>query len=170
MFLVTASVWPAFIFKVLSFVMGNNVIKVFVSFVSTFGLFLYFKIGLIKEFRTIFNHDYAFELTGAWAVALLIFLIVIHKLKKNRTYPKLIIRKFFHFLILGIILSGMISEVFLKKVLSIVFFCFVNMEFIRCTLRKSIPLVNMVHDYMKNYTDVRDSDDLIATHIYLLFG
>jgi len=63
---------------------------------------------------TIFDHEYALQLTVAWAIALVAALLVIHNLRKNRTYPKLIIRKLFHFLILGIILSGMISEEFLK--------------------------------------------------------
>ena len=67
-------------------------------------------------------------------------------------------------------MAGMISEEFLKKVLAIVFFCFVTMEFIRSTLREELSLVKGLHNFMKSYTDHRDSDNLIATHIYLLFG
>jgi dolichol kinase len=82
----------------------------------------------------------------------------------------MIVRKFFHFIILGIILAGMISEEFLKKVLALVFFAFVTVEFIRSTLKDEIPLVKSIHNFLKPYTDMRDSDKLIATHIYLLFG
>jgi len=116
----------------------------------------------------IFNHKHAISLTLFWALLLVVSLLVIEKIASLSS--KIIVRKYFHFLILIIIISGMMSEEFLKKVLALVFFAFFNLEFIRSVLREENSLVKKLHIYLKKYTDKRDTDNLIATHIYLLFG
>lgn len=76
---------------------------------------------------------------------------------------KMIQRKLFHFLLLAIYIPGLSNPILTSFVSLSVLYILIGLEVIR-------PKVPSLNNFFLKFTDERDSEDLIVTHIYLLSG
>ncbi len=86
-------------------------------------------------------------------------------------FPKIILRKFFHFMSIAMFIPGTILfSDFMYLCYGLAFGLFILLEFVRILFAHRFSLVQKFDSLLKRFTDERDARPLILTHVYLLFG
>ncbi|KAJ7569812.1 hypothetical protein O6H91_01G095600 [Diphasiastrum complanatum] len=108
-------------------------------------------------------------LCGYWVIVLGISLAHIYEVAKNGKTHRIIVRKYYHLVSVIMFVPALIFEPdFLRLAFGVALATFLVIEMIRAL--KIPPLGAIVHNFMKAFTDERDSDLLIVSHFSLLLG
>jgi len=97
-----------------------------------------------------------------WFLVSIIGLTVIFQANYMKI-DKMIQRKLFHFLLLAIYIPGLSDPILTSFASLMVLGVLILLELVR-------PSITSLNQFLLKFTDERDSEDLIVTHIYLLLG
>ena len=103
------------------------------------------------------------------AAVCLIFILISAFWKGLSKFPQIIQRKFFHLMALFVFVPPVIIDSqFLRLCISGAIFVFLFIESLRIT--RFPYLAKIVENYVADFIDERDSNELILTHLFLLLG
>lgn len=146
---------------------------------STISLFIFnIHANYIKDFLTSKQYNILSYITKLllnystifcyWATLLLLGILYIQKMNATR---KILRRKYFHILAIGIYLPGFIQmrKADLLFFSLIILYLFIALEILR-NMDSMRDKLSFISDYLQKYIDSRDCKDFILSHTFLLFG
>lgn len=104
-----------------------------------------------------------------WLAITCLAILRFYNISKNSTIERILLRKYYHLLAVIMFVPALLFDTeFLKLAFGAALAAFLVLEMIR--IWRILPLGDLVNQFMKAFTDHRDSEILIISHFSLLLG